>query len=48
MNDPVMRVINFCCNSPYVGAVVFLIGLACMGIGSLIGLLIEYISNGRK
>ena len=45
MSDKIMDIINFIVSSPYIGAIVFLIGMACMSVGMLIA---EIINNGRK
>lgn len=45
MSDIVMNTINFIVRSPYIGAIVFLIGMACMSLGMLIA---EIINNVRK
>lgn len=45
MSDKVMTVINFIISSPYIGAIVFLIGMACMSLGMLIA---EIMNNVRQ
>ena len=45
MSDKVMDIINLIISSPYIGAIVFLIGMACMSLGMLIA---EIIGNGRQ
>lgn len=45
MSDRVLALINFIISSPYIGAIIFLIGLGCMSIGILIA---EIINNVRQ
>lgn len=45
MSDKIMDIINFIISSPYIGAIVFLIGMGFMSLGMLIA---EIINNVRK
>ena len=45
MSDKIMDIINYIVSSPYIGAIVFLIGMGCMSIGMLIA---EIINNVRQ
>lgn len=43
MSDKIMDIINFIISSPYIGAIVFLIGLGCMSVGMLVAEIINYV-----